>query len=343
MLRIALLLIFTCFCASAQIHLPNTLSPRATISQRVSVTDLSIDYGRPSVRDRKVFHDVVPMGQLWRAGADENTVFTCSTPVSINGQALPAGRYGLHMIPNERQWTLVFSKDADAWGSYFYNKANDAARVTVSPAVSEHTELLTYDVPDVSASSATIRLRWATVAVSFTVSVDNVATVEASLRKQLSGLAGFSSDSWVQACQWLIRNKASKASIAEFADFVSTRFNPTFSTMTLKAEIAGMEGNVEQANNLRVKACEMGTNAEINSYGYTLLQSGNASGAVAVFTVNAKRYPEDPNTWDSLGEALATAGDIAAAKVNFSKALSMNPSPEVRANSEMWLKKLESQ
>src|SRR6476661_3130265 len=103
----------------ADLNLPDA-SQLAVTKQRIGLTDIKVTYHRPLVNGRKIWGGLVPMGQVWRAGANENTTIEFSMPVSVEGKPLPAGIYGLHMIPNPDSWTIIFSKMAVAWGSYTY-------------------------------------------------------------------------------------------------------------------------------------------------------------------------------------------------------------------------------
>src|ERR1700674_1062880 len=116
----------------ANLDLPD-VSQLAVNKQRIALTDITITYHRPLVNDRKIWGGLVPFGQVWRAGANENTTIEFSTPVSVEGKPLPPGKYGLHMIPNPDTWTIIFSKMAVAWGSYTYKQTEDALRVDVKP------------------------------------------------------------------------------------------------------------------------------------------------------------------------------------------------------------------
>src|SRR5262245_44376051 len=116
----------------SQLDLPRE-SQAATVSQRIGITDLTVTYSRPSVKGRTIWGEVVPYDQIWRAGANENTTFSCTDDISVEGQKLPAGTYGLHMLPTRTTWTVIFSKDHTAWGSFFYKKEMDALRVQVTP------------------------------------------------------------------------------------------------------------------------------------------------------------------------------------------------------------------
>ena len=192
-----------------KVRLPQA-SPQATLTHTIGVTDLTIVYHRPSVRGRTVWGDItpekaaavlkassflpqnspegtldggqgtgkdfpmVPNGHVWRAGANEATRFTVTDDVLINGQPLKAGTYSLHMIPGKDEWTVIFNKTAEQWGSYNYDAKQDALRVKTKPAwAAEAQELLGYELPAGTANSARVVLRWEKIAVPFTVEVPN--------------------------------------------------------------------------------------------------------------------------------------------------------------------------
>ena len=97
-------------------------SQLASVSQRVGLTDIVVNYHRPAVKNRTVWGGIVPYDQVWRAGANENTTISFSTDVMVENNKVAAGMYGLHMIPTKNSWTIIFSKDNAAWGSFFYNE-----------------------------------------------------------------------------------------------------------------------------------------------------------------------------------------------------------------------------
>ena len=135
------------------------VSQRAVVTQRIGLTDVTIVYHRPLVGGRKVFGDVVPYGRVWRAGANDNTTIEFTDPVSIEGHPLPAGRYGVHMIPGPSEWTIAFSKNSTSWGSFSYDPKEDALRVTVKPAAGPLTEALTYQFTESEAGWGDDRAR----------------------------------------------------------------------------------------------------------------------------------------------------------------------------------------
>ena len=159
-------------------------SLKAGVMQRLGAdTDITIEYSRPGVKGRKIWGALVPYGMApgnqysknqpfpWRAGANENTTISFSKDVLIEGKPLPAGKYGLHMIPSEKEWTIVFSKNTSAWGSFSYKPEEDALRVTVTPVAAPFEEWLSYGFDDLAGKSATAFLRWEKLKVPFKISL----------------------------------------------------------------------------------------------------------------------------------------------------------------------------
>jgi hypothetical protein len=169
--------------AAAQAKAPRP-SLKAGVMQRIGVdTDITIDYSRPGIKGRKIWGDVVPYGLApgnkyskdkpfpWRAGANENTIITFSKDVLVEGQKLPAGKYGLHMIPGEKEWIVIFSKNSSGWGSFAYNQDEDALRVTVVPVKAPHQEWLAFGFDELAGTSATAFLHWELVNVPFKIKI----------------------------------------------------------------------------------------------------------------------------------------------------------------------------
>lgn len=206
-LRLSLLL-STCLAALAQtdLNLPEN-SQKAVVKQRLGITDIIIKYHRPLVNGRKIWGGVVPLGQVWRAGANENTTIEVSTPVSIEGKPLAAGTYGLHVIPNADQWTVIFSKMAAAWGSYTYDEKEDALRVTVKPRETEMEEALEYEFENLKPDSVDVTLKWEKTAVPFHLSVNETETVLASIRNELRGRAQYNWNPLNEAAQYCLTKK----------------------------------------------------------------------------------------------------------------------------------------
>lgn len=145
----------------------NRQSKNGRLEGAVDGVQVTLEYGRPSVKDRKIWGGLVPWDQVWRTGADEATTISFDHDVRIEGEMLPAGRYALFTIPSMDSWTLVFNNTPDQWGAFSYDEADDALRVTMSPAPNDHVEILTFALED-----DRVVLRWEKVAVGFRVAAD---------------------------------------------------------------------------------------------------------------------------------------------------------------------------
>jgi len=143
-------------------------SLKAEVSQTIgAATKISVVYSRPGVRGREIWGGLVPYDKIWRTGANENTTITFSEDVMVEGKKLAAGTYGLHTIPSAEEWTIIFNNNSTAWGSFDYNKEEDALRVTVKPQSTDtQTEWLTFFIDGMETDSnnvpnkAKVRLVW---------------------------------------------------------------------------------------------------------------------------------------------------------------------------------------
>ncbi len=182
---VAALMLATAVSTHAQqgpkLNLP-ALSPASTVTQKVGLGEITIDYSRPSVKGRKIFGGLEPFGSVWRTGANSATKITFSTPVKIEGNALPAGSYALYSIPDAAEWTVIFNKVTGEWGAYSYKQENDALRVKVKPvALAQLVETFTIDVNDIRPDSATLNLTWEKTRVPVKLQFDIVKDVVAQI------------------------------------------------------------------------------------------------------------------------------------------------------------------
>lgn len=150
------------------------ISPKAEVKQTIGLTDVTISYSRPGVKNRKIWGGLVPYNKVWRAGANEATKISFSTDVTVNGKKLPAGSYGFFVIPTPKEWTVIFNKVADQWGAFQYNEAEDAYRFKVMPKTTAFEEWLEYTFSDMKVdakgnNSAVINLIWGKLKLPFTV------------------------------------------------------------------------------------------------------------------------------------------------------------------------------
>lgn len=229
--------------AQQQIRTPRP-SPKASLTQTVGITDVSINYSRPGVKGRQIWGALVPFDKVWRTGANEATTISFSEDVTINGQKLPKGTYSLHTTPGQSSWKIHFNSVADQWGSYSYDAAKDVVVVSATPQAVPHTEWLTFEVPDVSTDKATFVIRWEKVAVPFTVDAGTTAKVMATLRNAMN-------PDWrtpFMAANFAFENKgaASDAEMNQWID-ASLEANENISNLWLKARIAERAGNKADA------------------------------------------------------------------------------------------------
>jgi tetratricopeptide (TPR) repeat protein len=299
-----------------------TVSQRASVSQTVGLTEITITYDRPGINGREVWGKLVPYDSVWRAGANVNTVLAVTSPVKVQGQPLAAGRYGVHMIPTAAEWTVILSRQANAWGSFSYDPKEDVLRVKATPRPSEPTERLIYTFDDPDSSSVLATLRWEKLAVPVKIEVDTRQVVTDSLREQLRGLGRFSWQPWSQAAMWSANHDVNLDEATTWADN-SIGLNRNFTNLRVKATLLEKRGDAAGATGLRQEALGLANEAEMNLYGYELMGQGNVDSAVVIFRKNVKDYPKSWNTYDSLGEAYAKKGDKKQAVANYSKALAM--------------------
>lgn len=320
--------------ASAQtLTLPNQ-SPRAEISQVVGITKISVDYGRPSVNRREVWGKLVPYGLTdtgygttiaapWRAGADRNTVITFSDDVHVAGRPLAAGAYGLHMIVAESgEVTVIFSKDSTAWGSFFYDPAHDALRVTTKWEDAPHREMLTYEFSRVTQTAATLSLLWEKRRIPLAITVDTHAIVVASLKRELSGAQGFDDRAWVAASAYLVANNLDLNLALQWANqAVSSRTGQAnFASLANKALILDKLGRADEATAVMDLALPMGSASEIHQYGRRLLAEKTYDRALAIFQLNARRYPDVWPVNYGLARGYSAVGNFPAALAALRKA-----------------------
>jgi tetratricopeptide (TPR) repeat protein len=301
-------------------------SPAASVSQQVGLTDITIRYHRPAVNKRKIWGELVPYNQVWRAGANLNTAIEFSSSVTVGGKTFPAGTYGLHMLPTEKDWSVMLSSIATAWGSFSYDEKEDVVRFTVTPKPAEFEERLEYRFENPTENSVTVVMQWEKLEVSFPITVDSNAVVMASLKAQLRGLPRFGWQAWNQAAQWALQHDVDLDQALKWAD-QSITTQTTFANLRTKAAILEKKGDTKAAEELRAQAMKIATEADINNYGYQLLGQKKTDEAIAVFRKNIKDHPDSWNTYDSLAEALAAKGDKKAAIENYSKALAMTTDP----------------
>ena len=296
---------------SAILNLPRT-SQHARITQRIGIVDITIDYHRPLASGRKVFGGLQAYGDVWRAGANENTTIEVSDAVSVEGQALSKGIYGLHMIPGEASWIVIFSKNSTSWGSFTYDTKEDALRVTVKSAAIPHHEALSYDFDEPTDRSVVVTMRWEKQAVAFRINVDTPAIVQRSLRDQLRARGQFEWQPWMEAATYLLANHLDAAEAADDLG-KSIAIEDRFENELTLAWALGAVGRKSDASAAWAKGMAMGSQAQIHAFARGLQAQGLRDEALELFRENMRK---DAASWVGHNEAArlaVAAGDFETA------------------------------
>lgn len=350
--RILVLLAALAATASAQsVTLPPSgNNQRASVTQHIGLVTVSIDYSSPRVispagenRRGKIWGGLVPYGIYdlgfngrrgpWRAGANENTVFTVSHPVKIQGQPLPAGRYGLHMIAGEREFTVIFSKNSTSWGSFTYDEGEDALRVRSVPEKAPYREWLTYEFVERTPNRATVALEWDELRIPFTIEVEDPGALYVeNLRKELRGSAGFTwqaLDAAAQYCLQQNRNLDEALLWAERAVAEPFVGQENFTTLGTKAQILEKLSRRQEARAVMAKALDLpgAQPIEIHMYGRRLLTDGRKDEALAVFRKNQQRFGDAWPVHVGLARIYSAMGDYKTALKHAEIALGQAPDP----------------
>ena len=295
---------------------PSGDNQKSSVTQWIGLVSVTITYNSPDVtgpngesRNGKIWGGVVPFGLTannfgtakempWRAGANENTTITFSHDVEIEGQPLAQGTYGLHMIPDEEKWVIIFSKNSSAWGSYFYNDSDDALRVEVIPVEHNFTEWLTYDFIVKKPTYTMAALKWENLMVPFKIEADVINLYLTQIRSELQSSPGFSWQNWVAAVNFCINNNTNLEEAVFWTDYaISAPFvgERNFTTVSTKAKLLYLMEDEQEADALLIEAIAepTATMSSIHMFGRSLINDGRAKKAIEVFELNRKKYPGD--------------------------------------------------
>jgi tetratricopeptide (TPR) repeat protein len=295
---------------------PSGDNQKSVVTQYMgSLAYVKIIYNSPDVhasngedRRGKIWGQLVPYGMNdlgfglrtpapWRAGANENTVFEFSHDVLIQGKPLKAGRYGFHIIVEEEgPWTLIFSNNSTAWGSFFYQENENALRVQAIPGQSEYHEWLTYEFTDRRPDRCTVALKWEDIQLPFTIEVQNIKNLYVeNLRKQLQSMSGFNYQGWMQAAQYCLQNDVNlEEALAWAENAVSLPFigQRNFSTLQTKGSILEKLGRKTEAQAVMEEAIKdpSAQAFQIHQYGRQLIADGQKEKALEIFQYNHERF-----------------------------------------------------
>lgn len=219
-------------------------SPKETRSITIGFTTISFEYNSVGIKGREIWGGLVPYGKVWRTGANKNTLFTVTDDVLINGQKLQAGSYGMHTIPGEDEWVIIFSNFSEAWGSYFYDESEDALRINVTPeAMDSKYEWMKFSFSDYTDTSVDISLKWAHLKVPFKVEIP-METTFTHIENQFRTLPAFGWQGWVQGAAYTLQNKYRTDKGLEWAH-QAVRRDRSVQTVGLLAKLQVVEGMKE--------------------------------------------------------------------------------------------------
>ncbi len=243
----------------AQLNLPRE-SQRQEIVQTIGDTKISVVYHRPNVNNRKVWDGLQKYGEVWRTGANENTTFEVTNDVKINGQLLPKGKYGLHSIPNKNEWTVIFNKVNNEWGSFKYDQKQDALRVSVKPVLENLQETMSIGFENVKANTSDIVIAWEKIRIPFTIDVGDVNNrVLADIRVQMASVKADDFRTPVQAAGWVLNSKmtANYEEALKWTDS-SIKVRETFGNLNTRARLLGGLNRKAEAIATAEKAIQVG-------------------------------------------------------------------------------------
>lgn len=339
--------------------LPSGGNKKASVTERIGLTDVTIHYDRPGVKGRegKIWGQLIPVGFTdpgfgsshaapWRAGANENTTFEFSTDVKIEGQPLPAGKYGFFVAYGPEECTLIFSKNSTSWGHFYYDEKEDALRVKVKPQPLDHSvEWLKYEFMDEKENSAVVALQWEKLMIPFTIEVDYIKEQIESFRRELRTDKGFIWESWNQAAQWCVQRNTNLGEALLWADSAtSTTFggDRNFQSWSTKAQILDKLGRSDEAAEIMKKALPFGSMFEIHQYARQLITLKKTKEALDVFKMNLDKNPGQFTTLLGMARGYSANGDYKAALKYATQAAPLAPDQQNKTSVNAIIEKLKA-
>ncbi len=237
------------------VELPRT-SPKATVSQTFGYTNATVTYSRPAVNGRVIWGELVPHEKVWRAGANEATTVEFDTDVKVNGEALPKGKYSLHILPTETEWTFIFNKENEAWGSYSYDEKKDALRVKVKTSEAPHKERLEFGFEDLTDSSAVFFAHWEKRKAALNLVVEVVETAKAKIKAGMPNAKADDAYTPLNAARFYWAHNVDRKQAMEWVE-KSIKIKPLRANLWFKAEMLADEKKFKEAQKAGKKAREV--------------------------------------------------------------------------------------
>ncbi|QNA46132.1 DUF2911 domain-containing protein [Lacibacter sediminis] len=362
MKKFCLLLFSSTLFLSSFAQIPLTVAPsggnkKASVSERIGLTDVTIHYDRPAVKGRegKVWGELVPVGFTdpgfgssksapWRAGANENTTIEFSTDVTVEGKPVKAGRYGLFLAYDPNGSTLILSNNSTSWGHYYYNAKEDALRVPLKAVASDKSvEWLKYEFLNESEAGATVALQWEKLMFPFRIETDYVKEQIASFRRELRTEKGFIWQSWNQAASWCLQRNTNLEEALLWADSATSRGfggDRVFGAWAVKAQLLEKFGRANDAAAVMKQAMTFGNMQDLHQYGRQLLQLKKVKEALDVFKQNHDKNPNQFTTLMGLVRGYSANADYKNALKYANLALPLAPDQPNKNNVQTMINKL---
>jgi tetratricopeptide (TPR) repeat protein len=360
--KIILISLFTLIlqCSFAQLDLPPSGgNPKATITEEVGITAITIKYSRPDVnkREGKIYGDGLPVNYgftaqnfksgkadaPWRAGANENTTISFEHDVKVEGQAIKAGTYGLFMAMGADNVTLIFSKQIEAWGSFYYDEKDDVLRVNVKPlALDKSVEWLKYEFIEHKEKSCTIAMLWEKISVPFKVEVDVDNIVLARLKEELNTRKGFTPALLLQATQFCFTKNINLEEALSWSKKAIDGIGGQKTYITLRNLATAYEklNSVPEADSTMNEALQIATANQYTAYAKLLITQKRADKAMEVLKANQKRYGDVYGVNNGLMSGYSAKADFKNAIKYAEKAMLQAPNDATKKSIKGLLAKL---
>jgi len=241
--------------AQAQLKLPR-VSPAATVTQTIGLTDLTVAYCRPGVKGREIWGGLVPYDEPWRTGANEATRFTTTDPIQFGGKELAAGTYSFFTIPGKDEWIVALNSEKDLWGAYEYKPEKDVMRISVKPTAAESQEWMEFSFEELTPNSANLVLRWEKLRLAVPIVVDVNGKTLAGARAAVDAMK---SDDWrtpYQAAGFCFTNDVAMDEGWKWLE-KSLAVQPTWQNLNLQARWQAKQGRKAEALKTAGKALEV--------------------------------------------------------------------------------------
>jgi hypothetical protein len=347
---------------------PSGDNNKSTITQYIgALVSVTVNYSSPNVtgpagedRKGKIWGELVPYGLTdqgfgtskaapWRAGANENTTITFSHDVMVQGQPIKAGTYGFFIIVEKTgPWTLIFSNNHTAWGSFFYNQQEDALRVTATPSDAPYTEWLTYEFTDRQQDQATCALVWENKMIPFVIKVPDINKLYVdNMRRQLQNATGFKWENWNDAAAYCVTKKVNLDEALTWSEnAISLPFigEENFTTLSTKSQVLDALGRKEDSEVTMQKAIRhpTATALQVHFYGRQLITQGKKEEAMKIFEYNQKEHPKEWVVNVGMARGYSAMGNYKSALKYAKIAYETAPDPQNKESMKQAVAKLES-